>query len=125
MHWAESYVGLPYAEADCAALVAKVQREVFKNVVAIPHERASTVHGLSDQIIKQQPDVAVLIDKPFEGCAVLMKGRGRLNHIGVYARINNIGYVLHAMRSVKQAVLHKISELPNQGFELEGFYQWI
>jgi len=125
MHWAEHYVGLPYSDADCAELAAKVQREIFNKVIPMPSDRAENVHGLSHQIVKYQPDIAVQIDKPEEGCAVLMVGRGRLNHVGIFCSINNSDYVLHAMRSVKQTVLHRLSELPNQGFSVEGFYQWI
>ncbi|MDH5393948.1 MAG: hypothetical protein OEY11_12235 [Gammaproteobacteria bacterium] len=123
-HWSEQYVGLPYAVADCAALAAKVQLEVFGAVIKIPEARAGNVRALSEQIIAAQTEVATPIAQPVEGCAVLMMGRGRLNHVGVFTCINGIDYVLHAMRSAKQTVLHKICDLPKQGLTLEGYYRW-
>jgi len=124
-HWAENYVGLPYADADCAALAAKVQREVFNRVINMPVVRGHNVLALSEQIISSQAEVAEPIEQPHEGCAVLMRGRGRLNHIGVFTCLNGTAYVLHAMRSAKQTVLHKVSDLPKQGLTLEGYYRWI
>lgn len=124
MHWSEHYVGLPYAEADCAELAQRVRREVFGQETGLPSERAASLRGLTVQIETLKADYAEPVTEPREGDAVLMVGRGRLDHIGIYCEINNTPYVLHAQRNAGHTVLHRLRELPGVGLRLEGFYRW-
>lgn len=124
MHWAEQYVGKPYSECDCAQLSVLVQREQFGREVDLPSERATGLRGLSAQIDSGKSDVAERIGQPREGCAVLMIGAGRLNHIGTYCEIGGVGYVLHAVRNVGHTCLHRLRELPALNLKVEGFYSW-
>jgi len=126
MHWAEHYVGEPYIEGgnDCAALAARVQQEVFGRRIALPVERMSDYRGWSRQIEMHRDDYADPVDAPAEGDAVLMVGRGRLNHIGTYCELNGAPCVLHAMKSAGQVVLHPIRDLGRYGLEVEGYYRW-
>ncbi len=126
-HWAERYVGEPYIEGenDCAALAARVQFEVFGRRIGLPTERLSDHRGWSRQIEIHRADYAIPTDLPQDGDAVLMIGRGRLNHIGIYAHINGSGYVLHAMKSAGHVVLHRIRDLDRYGLQVEGFYKWL
>lgn len=123
-HWAEAYVGLPYGEFDCAELCIKVCREQFEKVINLPGDRAIGIRGISEQICDLQNDFAISTLTPDEGDAVLMIGRGRLNHIGIACYINEQLYVLHAMRNVGMTVLHNISALPDVGLTVEGYYKW-
>ncbi len=123
-HWSTNYIGLPYDDADCAELAVRVQAEVFKRRINLPTERADGLRQLSCQISTLQEDFAAPTYTPVEGDAVLMLSRGRINHIGVYCLIDNVPYVLHAMRNAGAACLHKLRELKNIGLQLEGFYTW-
>lgn len=123
-HWSERYVGIPYAEADCAELAARVQREVFAREIHIPTERGCGLRGLTRQIERLKDDYAARTDSPTEGDGVLMVSRGRLEHIGIYCDIAGTAYVLHAMRSAGQVVLHRIRDLAHQGLAVEGYYAW-
>jgi hypothetical protein len=123
-HWSKRYVGLPYAQADCAHLCVLVQREVFGHQLVLPVDRADGLRGVSQQITDLQGDFAEPVPVPEDGDAVLMVGRGRLNHIGTAAFINNQLWVLHAMKNAGQAVLHRISALENLGLRVEGYYRW-
>lgn len=126
MHWAEQFVGLPYIpeRRDCAALCAEVLYRQFGRVIMLPAGRAEGIRGLSAQIERHREDYGVRIATPAEGDAVLMIGRGRLNHIGIYCEPNGIPSVLHALRDAGQVNLHKLRELPLQGLQVEGFYRW-
>jgi hypothetical protein len=125
-HWSQVYVGLPYVRDtfDCAVLVERVLREVFGRDVELPKERSADVHGLSAIIRRRRADVAQPVDDPREGDAVLMIGRGRLNHVGVYCLIAGEPWVLHNMRAAGQVCLHRMRELPAYGLRVEGFYRW-
>ena len=123
-HWSNNYIGLPYDEADCAELAVRVQRDVFKRAINLPTERAAGLRQLSCQITQLQEDFASPTYNPVEGDAVLMIGRGRINHIGIYCVIGGVPYVLHAMRNAGATCLHKLRELKSIGLQLEGFYQW-
>lgn len=123
-HWTQRYIGLPYAQADCAELCVKVQREVFNRDIGLPTEREAGLRGLSQQITDHQGDFAEPVPQPEEGDAVLMIGRGRLNHIGTATFINGQLWVLHAMQNVGQAVLHTVNALEAMGLKVEGYYRW-
>lgn len=124
-HWSERYVGMPYAEADCAELAARVQREVFGRVILLPSERRPGLRGLTRQIETLKGDYATRTDSPADGDGVLMVSRGRIEHVGVYCEIGSAPYVLHAMRSAGQVVLHRARDLSHQGLTVEGYYQWL
>jgi len=126
-HWTEQYVGKPYVEGqnDCASFAARVQAEVFHRAITLPGERAPGMRGQSGQILAHKNDHGIPVEIPMEGDAVLMIGRGRLNHIGVYTVIHGVPYVLHAMKSARQVCLHRIRDLQQQGLAVEGYYQWI
>lgn len=123
-HWTSRYIGLPYAENDCAELAARVQREVFCRSVSLPTVRAAGLRGLTAQIEAEKDVYAERTDLPQDGDAVLMVGRGRLDHVGVYAAINGVPHVLHAMRNAGQVCLHRLRELEGIGLKVEGFYRW-
>jgi len=125
MHWSQHYIGNPYDEAnDCAAFAERVQREVFDREVHLPSERAEGLRGQTAQIRACVDCHGELTELPADGDAVLLIGRGRLNHIGIYCLINGVPYVLHAMKSAGQVVLHKVRELDRHGLTIEGFYKW-
>ena len=123
-HWAESYVGIPYVECDCAQLCVRVQHQRFKKLLNIPLSRPSGLRGTSDMIVDLQDDFATLVSVPEEGDAVLMIGRGRINHIGIACYINKQLHVLHAMRNAGMTCLHNSNSLSNIGLKIEGYYKW-
>ena len=123
-HWSESFVGLPYAQADCAALAARVQREVVGRDLALPGERAAGLRGLSTQIVELKADYAEPVEIPRDGDAVLMVARGRLQHVGVYCDIDGSPWVLHAVRNAGQTCLHRLCDLSRYGLTVEGYYRW-
>lgn len=122
-HWTDAYIGLPYiaGEQDCAAVVARVQREVFGRAVTVPAERADGPFGKSAQIAQGAQDLADPVTEPAEGDAVLMQVRG-LWHVGVWFHQGE-PWVLHALRSSGQVVSHRLRDLAGLGIRVEGFYR--
>jgi hypothetical protein len=122
-HWSEAYIGLPYIEVeqDCAALLERVQREVFGRNVTVPRGRADGPFGKSAQISQGARDLADPVQEPVEGDAVLMKVRG-LWHVGIWFERGE-PWVLHAMRHAGEVVSHRLRELPALGIRVEGFYR--
>lgn len=123
-HWAVGYVGLPYSEYDCAELCAKVSLEQFNKIINLPTSRPDSFRGLSTLIDDNCDNFADKIIDVKEGDAILMIGRGRLNHIGIACFINKQLHVLHAMSNAGMAVLHNINALDNLGLTVEGYYRW-
>lgn len=125
-HWSDTYLGLPYimGEFDCANLAANVQREIYGREIALPRDRAHNLFDISAQIDDLKSDYAERTESPQDGDAVLMIGRGRLNHIGVVALINGECWVLHAMRNAGQVVRHRVRDLAAVNLTVEGYYRW-
>jgi hypothetical protein len=126
IHWSDKYIGEPYVPevGDCAALAAKVNYEQFKKLPDLPNSHADTLRDQSKQIVELKDDLAVKIDEPFDGCPVLLIGRGRLCHIGVMCWIANEWWVLHADQSAGFVVRQRLRELTRLHYKVEGFYQW-
>jgi hypothetical protein len=125
VHWSIKYVGKPYAEADCAELAVEVQHVEFGRCIGLPCERFGGPFALSDQISRHQGDYAERTESPQDGDAVLMRARGRLNHIGIYCDIGGQPWVLHAMRNAGQTCLHPLADLEKLNLQVEGFYRWL
>lgn len=126
MHWSDAYIGREYIPGtmDCAVLAETVSREVFGRDVMLPGERAHGLRGLTAQIEALKDDLAEPVTAPEDGDAVLMIGRGSLDHIGVYCLIDGVPYVLHAMRNAGQVVRHRLRELGGLGLRVEGYYRF-
>lgn len=126
-HWAENYVGIPYSDFDCAELCEKIMSDRFGKIISLPKDRPKTLKETSKMIVDLTDDFACEIKNKNdieEGDAVLMMGKGRINHIGIACFINNQTYVIHAMRSAKMTVLHNINSLKSVGIKLVGYYKW-
>lgn len=123
-HWAEGYVGVPYSECDCAQLAVQVQKEWFNRIIGLPAGRPDGIRSVSNLIHDLQADFATQVGVPEEGDAVLMIGRGRINHIGTVCFINGREHVLHAMKNVGMTCLHRTPSLRHVGLTVEGYYRW-
>lgn len=124
-HWSTRYIGRPYSETNCAELAARVQREVFGLEIALPDAMPTFAGHQSKMIDALGADYAYRVTAPADGDAVLMRCRGRLSHVGVYCDFGRgYGYVLHAMKSAGQVVLHRVRDLARVNLDLEGYYRW-
>lgn len=128
MHWSQQYIGEPYVlgDADCARLVARVRREVYKLPVPsdVEVDRAASRLGRVGQMGDLVAMYGQRTDSPEEGDVVLMICRSRPSHVGVYCEVDNEPCVLHAMENAGMVVLHRIRDLPKVLLTVEGFYKW-
>lgn len=127
MHWAESYVGVPYVprEFDCVALVELVSREQFNRELKLPTERPASLREMGAAILNNRDVFADETTSPVEGDAVLMSARGQTHwHVGVYCVISGEAWCLHNFLDVRAVALHPVRELDRYGLTLEGYYQW-
>lgn len=126
-HWSERYVGERYVKdsLDCAAWVARIEREQFGRDIRLPSERAQGLRSRSRQIESERDRFAERTHEPQEGDAVLMISRGDLWHIGIYCVIGAEPWVLHAIQKFGSVVLHRIRDLADRGLKLEGYYRWL
>jgi hypothetical protein len=133
-HWAERYVGRAYVrdEFECGELAQLVNREVFGREIRLPSERPyrgksghARYKAMVCHLAAVKDDYGLRTDNPEEGDCVLLLSRGRPSHIGVYCRIKDEAWVLHCASNAREAVLHRIRALPQQGLAVEGYYRWI
>lgn len=127
-HWTETYIGRPYSDDyNCAHLLVDVQRNVFNRNVNIPIESESQVFLLSKQIDDKKKTYLTPIEATEiqDGDVVLMKSRGRLNHIGILAVINGMKFVLHNVKSTGNVTLHRLKDLEKYALSVEGFYRCV
>lgn len=127
MHWAERYVGRPYVEGahDCAHLVVAVMAERFGRHIDLP-AHATGVRARDAQIDALRACLAVPVDAPAEGDAVLMRIAGRRralgHHIGVWCDAGTPS-VLHCLAGLGTC-LHPLRRLAQHGLEVTGVYRW-
>jgi hypothetical protein len=126
MHWSDKYIGKPYikGEYDCICLVSEVYLNEFGKQIDLPQEKGINNIGYQKAILNNKERLAYKISKPEEGCIVLMIGKGRLNHIGIYYLHENIDWVLHNSENVGHVVRTKFRLLSLVGYQVEGLYKW-
>lgn len=127
-HPAEAYVGMPFDPDtfDCADLVVLVQRELFGREVALPNGRHRGTRGQTTLAGETQAQ-AVRTDTPQDGDLVLMLDDTLRfpGHVGVWFNIAHEGWVLHAHKRTRMAVLHRARDLAGFGAPIEGTYTWL
>lgn len=122
-HWSDNYIGIPYADCDCAELAARVQREVFGRDVRLPTERACNRAGKSAQIESLLDDFGEPTRAPQDGDAVLMRA-GPLWHIGVFCQIGGQRWLLHTTSTSKFSARIQLRRVSDLNMAVEGFYRW-
>lgn len=127
MHWSDRYVGLPYTaeSGDCAALAAKVAKEVLGKDCALPTSHSATLREQAKQIHDHRDSLAVRAVNPTDGQPALFIGRGRTCHIGVVCLIASEVWILHADQGAGFVVRERLSNMTKLRFQLEGFYKWL
>lgn len=122
LDWVKKYISIPFSPYNCAAFVEKILKEEFGCNLIFPQ---TTLNRNKDiELIKSTVMNLERTDSPQLGDIVLMDGYRVACHVGVYVPINNIGHVLHSDMIMKSGALHKISDLPNYRYFLNGFYKW-
>jgi len=126
MHWSDNYIGHDYVagEYDCASLAETVARDVLGIAVMLPREHADTPFGRNAQIAAERGHLAESVADPIEGHPVLLAARGRLQHIGVMAKLAGEWWVLHADEGAGFVVRQRLRELGRHGYTVEGYYRW-
>jgi len=126
MHWSEKYVGEPYVSgvADCAALAARVAREVLGIACRLPDVHEKGLRGQAAQIQAHKDTIAERSAVAMDGHPVLFIGRGRTCHIGVMCWIASEWWVLHADQSAGFVIRQRLRDMTRVLYQLEGFYTW-
>ncbi|MGR2664265.1 hypothetical protein ACUXVY_21980 [Chromobacterium haemolyticum] len=127
MHWSDRYVGQDYVAdtADCAVLAGTVAREVLGLDVRLPGERRPGPFGRNALIQQHQDAFARRVDAPADAQPVLLIARGRAQHIGVMCHLAGEWWVLHADEAAGFVVRQRLRDMPRQGYQVEGFYEWL
>lgn len=125
MHWTKKYLSIPYEKMNCAEFVEHVLKDQFNLDFKFPQSCGSFF--MESYQIRKEMYKFIVPEKtinPIDGDLVLMSGKRRLNHVGLFVEIDRVKYVLHTQRKFGCACLHKIKDLTGYGLMLEGFYKW-
>jgi hypothetical protein len=125
-HWSDRFIGERYVlgENDCAIVAARAMEAATGRSIVLPTERAGHWRDYHEQIVAARDDLAEKVFNPKDGDAILMIGRARINHIGVFCEIDGTGYALHASEGFKTVVRTRLRDLERFGWKVEGFYRW-
>lgn len=121
----QEYVGREYRVGtyDCAHLAADVQAELFGRDVALPGVHPGGVAGQRAAINAMRDELAVQIQVPIPGCAVLLS-EGSVLHIGTVALRHDQVLVLHNSAKMGSAQFDPLEDLLRFGMKFEGYYAW-
>lgn len=122
--WLKKYLSISYKDMNCSKFVEHVLRDHFKKDYKFPQSEGS-LFNQSKQIRESIPLFATKTEKPQDGDLVLMHGRRRMCHVGVYIKIGRQNYVLHTESRLKTACLHSFKDLLFVGYTVEGVYSWL
>ncbi|WP_254926177.1 hypothetical protein [Bordetella genomosp. 11] len=119
---------MPYIveSGDCAALAARVAKDVLGISCQLPTSHALTLREQAKQIMDYRDSLAVRIARPLDAQPALFIGRGRTCHIGVACLIESQVWILHADQGARFVVRERLQNMTQpHRFQLEGFYQWL
>lgn len=122
-HWTQKYLTITYKDMNCSKFVEYVLKDHFGISMKFPQSEGS-IFNQSKQIRDNVPLFCERTEDPEDGDMILMNGIRRMCHVGVFVSINRVRYVLHSESRMKGAALHRLSDLMNYGYSVEGFYKW-
>ena len=133
MHWATTYIGLPWkADGDgpdsfhCWAFVRFVQERQFgRSLPEIPNPRDLRIlaHAFRDHPERRRWE---LVDAPREGDCVLLRQARYAIHVGIWIEDEphpQKGGVLHCIEG-SGVVFQRLDALTRHGWHIEGFYRF-
>lgn len=124
LHWTFKYMDMEYKNMNCSKFVEHVLRDHFKRDYSFPQSQGS-LFNQSLQIKESVPTFAERTDSPQDGDLVVMHGKRRLCHVGLYLKIGREEFVFHTESSMKTAALHRFRDLSLYGYSIEGIYSWL
>jgi cell wall-associated NlpC family hydrolase len=115
---ATNWIGKPYSEMDCYALVLAAAEDLYGiNYPSISDYVQNPTKAITDTLSSDWRWHR--IDHPQEGCIVLLGTNGHARHVGLYIGEDQ---VLHAHRKVGSCI-QDIRAL-GHFYSLEGYYVW-
>lgn len=106
MHWANEFVGLPFAERgrgpeafDCLGLLIEVQRRVFGRTIADP--ACTFAGGLRPENRAVLEGQVVEVTDPKAGDALLFREAGRALHVGIVVDHRSMLHSYHAAATIE------------------------
>ncbi len=129
MHWAETYIGVPWSATGegpdnyhCWAFVRHIQTQHFSRAlpgIPNPEDVLAIARGFRDHPERRRWE---LIKEPAEGDCVLMRQARYPIHVGVWLDVDN-GGVLHCSQDAGVA-FQTLNSLSLNGWTAEGFYRF-
>lgn len=123
MHWTRKYF-LENNKQTCSAFVEQVLREQFNIDYKFPQSSGS-VFDQSYQIKQSMPLFCKKTETPKDGDLVLMHGKRRLCHVGLYLKIGRKDFVFHTELNMDTVSLHHFKDVFKYGYTVEGVYTWL
>lgn len=129
LHWAFSYIGTPWKNGaqgpdayDCWSFFRFVQKKHFNLEVPPVFVDADNFRAVAKEMQKEEMhDGWSSVDRPSEGCAVLMAHSKHPSHVGIYLEVDG-GGVLHCVRG-EGVVFSTLSSLKISGWGRVEFYK--
>lgn len=122
-HWTEKFISIPYQKYNCSKFVEHVLRTQFGIDYNFPQSEG-TLFKQSQMIKDYLPFYCEKTENPEEGDLVLMHGKRRMCHVGIFVPIKRSKYVLHSEVRMGTSALHNFNLLAGFGYSVEGVYKW-
>lgn len=125
----QGYVGREYrVDYNCAHLAADVQADLFGRSVSIPGAMPGGSAGQRRMVNEMRDELAMKIDVPFPGCAVLLSSQDdsghELLHIGTVALRDGEEWILHNSAHLGSAQFQRLADLQRHGLRFLGWFAW-
>ena len=126
IHWCSRFIGIPYAQMNCAVLVAHVLESEFLRPDIGAALRGFPEHSMgtrerSHAISQGWRELAEKVDVPQDGDGVILKIGSKLSHMGLAVDTPKGLYVLHTVGD-RGSVIEPFGKMMT--CKVEGFYRW-
>lgn len=126
IHWCSRFIGISYAQMNCAELVAHVLETEFMRPDIAEQLRGFPEHSMgfrerAEAINTGWRKLAEKVEVPQDGDGVILKIGSRLSHMGLAVDTPKGLYVLHTVGD-RGSVVEPATKI--QSCIVEGFYRW-
>jgi hypothetical protein len=126
IHWCSRFIGIPYAQMNCAELVGHILEGEFlrPDIAAVLRgfpEHSMGMRERTEAISHGWRDLADKVEIPEDGDGVILKIGSRLAHMGIAATTPKGLYILHTVKE-RGSVIEPANKMLT--CTVEGFYRW-
>lgn len=124
MHWSSKYLGKKYimGHYDCLDFVLDVLRAEYNIETYVIPNHGSCSLDQQRQLETRLGDYFTPLERPIDGCVVLLRRGKRLGHLGIHYFYNGCSYIIHNSALPGMVIQTLAYRIGRHGCSIESYF---